>query len=71
MAPLQVLNPALQKCSLSLGRCRLGSNDRGLRIREVIYDDWRENLLEAADYMTFDYLCCDICDECLLGHLKI
>lgn len=71
MAPLQVLNPTLQNCSLSLGRRRLGSNDRGLRIREIIYDDWRENFLETADYMTFNYLRRDICDECLLGHLEI
>ena len=71
MALLQLPDPILQKISLSLSRRRLGGNKLGLGIREIIYEDGRENLFKAADYMPLNYLRRNVCDECLLEDLGI
>lgn len=71
MALLQLPDPIFQKISLSLSRRGLGGNKLGLRIREIIYEDGRENLFKAANYMPFNYLRRNVRDECLLEDLGI
>jgi hypothetical protein len=68
---LQLLDLFLQTLSYALGASWLRSKGFSLAGFKAVDDNWREDLLDAADDVTFDYLNRDICDEVLLADLEL